>query len=550
MIRIDWKQPDYREVIEARLANLDAIRAHPEDLPALRAYYGSSGEGIADFINDFGWTYDPRNVERGLPATVPFVLFPKQRDWVCWLIERWRTQTPGATEKSRDCGLTWLAVASACTLCIFHSGMAIGFGSRKSEYVDKIGTMKPILPKGRIFMDNLPAEFSAGYVAWRDSPYMRINFPDTGSIITGEGGDDLGRGDRASIFVVDEAEHLERPDMVEFALSQTTNCRIDISSVNGSANPVARKILERRVDVFVFDYRDDPRKSEEWYKKQCDNLDPVVVAQEIDRDRAASVHGVVIPGTWVRAAIGACQKLGFAPTGEFRLALDVADEGRDKNAVVGGKGVEISVAEQWSGRGSDTFATVERAFEIADDHGCVRWRYDGDGLGAGVRGDARVINERRRAVGDTAHDVVMFRGSEAVVDPDGIVEGTIGHEGKGRTNQDYYLNSKSQGWFELRRRFRNVYRWVVEEKPCAPDDIISLDPRMPNLMHLVAELSQPTYSVNGAGKMVINKTPDGLPSPNLADGAMIHFAKLGTHRTMFSTSALAQIINAPRRRHR
>ena len=546
MIKVDWRNPDYGAIFRARLENLEQLRAHPEDLPALKAYYKANP---ADFISDWGVTWDPRNVERGMPALIPFVLFPKQRDWVEWAVERWMRREHGATEKSRECGVTWEAVALACSLCIFHDGVAIGFGSRKEEYVDKIATKKPILPKARLFMEHLPEEFRAGHVPWRDAPFMRVNFPETGSIIAGEGGDQIGRGDRASIYFVDEAEYLERPDLVELSLSQTTNCRIDISSVNGSANPVARKILERRVSVFVFDWRDDPRKDEEWYAKQCRELDPVVVAQEIDRDRSASVRGIVIPGAWVRAAIGFREWAGLGPSGEFTFALDIADEGRDKNAAVGGRGIEVSLAEEWSGKGSDTFATVERAFEIAEERGCRAWRYDADGMGALVRGDARVINERRQAAGLPQHLAVGFRGSAEVVDPEGVVEGTTGREGDpGRLNRDYFLNAKAQGWWALRKRFQRTHRWRTEGTRCHHDEVVSLDPRMPNLAKLTAELSQPTYGQNGVGKMLINKKPDGMPSPNLADGAMMRFAPMGLQAVTFTQEQVRQLYAAPRRR--
>jgi len=293
----DFRNPDYAAVFKQRLAVLERIREHPERLPALKAYYRTHP---AEFINDFGVTFDPRNADIGLPTLIPFVLFPKQREWVDWVIERWRTRTPGICEKSRDMGISWLGMALSCTVCLFTDGVAVGVASRKTEYVDKIGTMKPLLPKGRMFMENLPAEFRGGWTAWRDAPYMRISFPETGSFIGGEGGDDIGRGDRTSFYLVDEAARLERPELVDAALSQTTNCRIDMSSVNGPNNPFARKRREGKIDVFIFDWHDDPRKDDAWYAKQCEELDPVVVAQEIDRDYHASITGVVIPGPWVR----------------------------------------------------------------------------------------------------------------------------------------------------------------------------------------------------------------------------------------------------------
>ena len=555
----DFRKPNYAAVFRQRLQVLAEIRKDPACLPDLKAYYR---ENKADFINDWGVTFDPRNAERGLPTTIPFVLFPRQREWADWTVERWLSQTPGLTEKSRDMGISWLSMALSCTLCLFHDGVAIGCGSRKEDLVDKIGTMKPLLPKARMFMENLPEEFRGGWVSWRDAPFMRINFPDTGSIITGEAGDQIGRGDRASSYIVDESAFLERPDLVEMSLSQTTNCRIDMSSVNGMNNPFAKKRHEGRVDVFIFDWHDDPRKDQAWYEKQCAELDPVTVAQEIDRDYSASVEGIVIPGAWVRAAVDAAEKLGIVPSGVRGLALDVADEGVDKNAVCGNHGVVVDYLDEWSGKGGDIFQTTQKVFMLCDELGLRGFRYDADGLGAGVRGDARIINETRKTAGARRIAVEAFRGSDGVFDPEGVVDGTIGMGGdKGRQNKDYYANRKAQGWWALRKRFQKTHRWIeaveiakktgapVDQKAvCSADEIISISSKMPLCTKLVAELSQPTWSQNGVGKILINKKPDGMKSPNLADAVMIKFAEVEQAPMEITPSMIEQIQRSGRGR--
>lgn len=541
----DWRHPDYVGVFRARIHLLRRIREDPSCIPIFKAYYR---ENPAEFINDFGVTFDPRNAEIGLPTVIPFVLFPRQREWIDWVIKHWRERTPGLCEKSRDMGISWLATSLACTLCLFYEGVAIGFGSRKEEYVDKIGTMKPLLPKARMFMQHIPEELRGGWSLERNAQFMRLSFPETGSMITGEAGDQIGRGDRTSITFLDESSYLERPELIEHSLSQTTNCRIDMSSVNGMNNPFAKKRHEGKVDVFVFDWRQDPRKDDAWYAKQCAELDPVTVAQEIDRDYSASVHGIVVPGVWVRSAIGAREKLGIALTGARTLALDVADEGVDKNALCGSTGIEIDHLEEWSGKGRDLYATAQHAFEVCDELGYPGFRYDADGLGAGVRGDARVINEARRDRGQRVLRVTGFRGSEAVFDPDGIVDGTIGREGdRGRTNKDYFMNRKAQAWWRLRKLFQNTHRWVADGVRCSPNEIISLNPKMPLLHKLVTEISQPTYSQNGIGKIVINKKPDGMKSPNLGDGVMVNRAMTEAPPLNVTSDILAQVRRVGRR---
>ena len=562
----DWKNPDYATAFRVRTDNYERlIGLSAGALAELKAYYKLNP---ADFIHDWGITFDPRNAERGLPTIVPFLLFPKQREWIDFVITRWRQQEPGLVEKSRDMGVTWLAVGLSCALCLHYDGLAIGVGSRKGEYVDKIGSFKPILPKGRMFMDNLPAELRGGYVSWRDSPYMRISFPETGSIISGEFGDDIGRGDRASIYFVDEAAHLERPELVEASLSQTTNCRIDMSSVRGMANPFAQKRWSGKVKVFVFDWRDDPRKDQAWYDKQAAQLDPVVVAQEIDRDYQASVKGVVVPGPWVRSAIDAHVVLGLAPFGRKGLFFDVADEGTDKDAFCRAEGIVVEETDEWSGKGSDIFESVELIFEVCDDHGYTEFRYDSDGLGAGVRGDARVINERRQRTGAKVIKAIGYRGSEAVYDPEGIVEGTIGLEGDaGRMNADFFANRKAQAWWSIRKRFQKTHRWVEAVKKlraaeaagdgnlvelrerlklatCGADEIISLSSKNPLLHKLTAEMSQATYRQNDLGKIVIEKKPNGMKSPNMADSVVGHYAPMEGPAFEVTSGVLQQLAAA------
>ena len=511
----DFKNPDYVAVIRERVKRLAWIKAHPEEVPDLKKFYR---DNPAQFISDWGCTSDPRNVERELPVVIPFILFPKQEEWVAWLVDHWRNQKPGLTEKTRDMGMSWLSIAASCTMCLHYEGMAIGFGSRKEEYVDKIGAPKSLFHKGRVFMSNLPKVFRGGWDLDKDAPHLRINFPETNSNISGEAGDNIGRGDRTGIYFVDEAAYLERPQLIEASLSQTTNCRMDISSPNGMGNPFAEKRFGGKIDVFTFHWRDDPRKDDVWYDKQVRELDEVTLAQEVNIDYAASVEGVVIPNQWVRSAVDAHLRLSIKPTGACSGSLDVADEGKDNNAFCGAHGVLVQVVEEWSGKNSDIFATTEKAFELCDLLGYKKFKYDADGLGAGVRGDSRIINEKRKKANQQQITVEAHRGSEGVFNPEG-------EDVKGRKNEDYFQNHKAQAWWSLRTRFQKTHRWITTGEKCDPDDIISLSSGLKNLNKLISELSQATYGVSQIGKLVIDKSPDGIKSPNLADSVVIQYGQ-------------------------
>lgn len=529
----DFKNPDYASIYKARSQRLSKIRAaqksDPTTVPALKAFYK---DNPARFISDWSCTFDPRNVERGLPGEFPFILFKRQEEWVEFIVDLWKKQQRGLTDKSRDGGLSWLSVALACTLCLHYEGMVVGFGSRKSEYVDMSTSAKSLFWKARYFMESLPPEFNGGWNKKRDSAYMRLIFPSTGSSISGEAGDNIGRGDRASIYFVDEAAWLEQPELVEAALSQTTNCRQDISTPRGMSNPFGRNRHSGKIPTFSFHWRDDPRKDIEWYNAKVIEIDdPAIVAQEIDISYTGGIDNVVIPSAWVQAAIDSHKKLGISISGSRTGALDVADQGRDTNCFAGAYGFLLETLEEWSGKDSDIFASVQRAMNICDDNGYASFKYDADGLGAGVRGDSRIINEARKRTLQRAVEVVPFWGSGPVINPDR-------EDYAGRTNMDYFQNFKAQAWFSLRRKFQLTYRAVMNGEPIEHTDLISIDSTLPLLSKLTIELSQPTYSRNNNGKMVIDKTPDGTRSPNLADAVMMRYAAPGKGPMNVSTNAL------------
>jgi phage terminase large subunit len=326
---IDWQDPDYEALCAERLERLKRLREDPKlkaNLASLEAVYA---EDPALFIAHWGWTFDPRNAEIKKPTVIPFLLFQKQHEFIEWLKARWFAREDGLTEKSRDMGVTWLCVGFAVWMWKYHPGSVVGFGSRKEEYVDKIGDPKSIFWKVRFFIEFLPDELKpAGYTTKQHAPFMRVVNPANGSAIVGEAGDNIGRGNRTSIYFKDESAFYEHPEAIDAALSQTSNCKIDVSTVNGAGNPFYKKRHGGRISVFVFDWRDDPRKSREWYEKQVATLDPVIVAAEIDRDYESSTGDAYIPGQSVTAAMQR-GPMELQPIGGLRVGVDPARFGDD-----------------------------------------------------------------------------------------------------------------------------------------------------------------------------------------------------------------------------
>lgn len=522
----DWKNPaaDYDRIMMDRLKLLDRIRgdARPDLIVAdMKALYR---EYPAQMICDWGVTVDPRNVGTHKPAMMPFILFDVQVEFLDACLEQWKAQKGLTVPKSRDMGVTWLAMGLACTLCLLNDDMAVGTGSRKQELVDDLGNLDAILPKARVFLKFLPKEFRGGWDDRKHTKELQISFPETRSIIDGEAGDDIGRGGRKAMYFLDEAAHLTRPASIDASLGNNTNCIIEFSSVKGMDNPFAQRCHNGSVRVFTLDWRQDPRKDQTYYDEYLARWGATQTAQELDRNFSASVDGVIIPGLWVQAAVDAHIKLGVTPSGIRWGSLDVADLGKDKNAYAGRHGILLEHAEQWSGTDAgDLTATTQRAIRLADNHRHTGFSYDTDGMGVGVRGPARVANAERKV----KVQLVAFRGSasgEALYMPDSKVKGEDGRP-LDRTNKDYFQNYKAQSYTSLRWRFLQTYRAVVKgDKTVDMDDIISINSKIPNLASLLAELSQPVYKESATGKLMVDKTPDGMKSPNLADAVNMLYA--------------------------
>jgi hypothetical protein len=527
--------PDYVAELIARQHRLRRLKA---DAGLRAGLAGRYREDPAGWIAHWAVTYDPRKAASDAPTVMPFAPFPRQVEMIAFLHACVDGQQSGLIEKARDMGATWLACAFSVWLWLYRPGAAIGWGSRKEQLVDKIGDPDSIFEKMRIIIRHLPRlMLPAGFDPRDDMLSMKIVNRATGATITGESGDNIGRGGRKLIYFKDESAHYERPEKIEAALSDTTNVQIDMSSVNGPGNVFHRRrengvewapgaaLATDRVNVFVMDWRDHPAKDAAWYaqrraKAAADGL-LHVFAQEVDRNYTAAVEGIIIPGDWVASAIDAHLVLGFDDTGAWRAGLDPADEGGDRHALAIAKGSIVQSVDDW-GDGD-----VGKATRLAVDRlrgRTVALQYDSIGVGAGVKAEANRLRDEVDADGRALLPAgITFRPWNAGASPLRPLEHVVPGDGETPVNGDFYANLKAQAWWQLRLRFERTHKAVTAGEVYDPADLISLPRDMAGLASLRKELSQPTRAVNGALKLVVDKKPDGTRSPNKADALVMAF---------------------------
>lgn len=503
---------------ERRLQIRSIIRSTPDPRSVATKYYGND---CAAFVRDCCITYDPRNPSKGLLARMPFIPFPKQIELIGFILGLMDGQEDGLIEKSRDMGATWICCAVSVWMWLYCDGSAVGWGSRKEQLVDKLGDPDSIFEKIRMTIRSLPEYcLPDGFNEKANLSYMKCLNPSNDSTITGEAGDNIGRGGRSSIYFKDESAHYERPELIEASLGDNTNVQVDISSVCGEGTVFHRKRMSGTVGLFIMDWRDHPGKDQAWYDKRREKALSQglghVFAQEVDRDYAAAVEGVFIPSEWVKASIDAHIKLGITPSGKRRAGQDVADEGGDKNALIGMHGQVIIHIDQWAD--GDTGVTAKKAWNYCVDSRMDQLIYDSIGVGAGVKAKT---NELAEMFPDVTLDVVGFNAGGGVVNPDAEYSDE-------KTNRDMFSGAKAQAWWILRDRFHDTYMAVIEGKQIPAERIISIPSGLPFADELISELSRPKREEDESGKVRVEPKKKmkrrGIKSPNLADALVMCYA--------------------------
>jgi len=514
------------------------LDAHPQLVPALKDYYSAH---IAEFISQWGVTSDPRRAATG-STLIPLILYPKQIELVDFEVDCFRDGVPGTVVKARGVGASYVSCAVLVSLAVLgNKGFTATIGSATEPKIDGSRANKNTLFfKLREFADNLPPQFRAGYTP-ADSTYMFMSFPEQSAEINGEAGKQIGRGGRASMVVLDEAAWLPDSQAIYESLSATSPCVISLSSVNGSANFFYDLAQNASVNNFMFGWRDFPPYCVEgWYQKTLALWGQVVFDQEYGCDWSSSKERIIIPKSHVESAIVNVEKMldmGLNITrGKFRMGFDCAAEGADKNAVAVFQGNTLVWAESWSGKGDDLLGSCARVFKIADRFGIREIEFDADGLGLGIPGHFRALNEKRIASrppltsdmspedyfasGNGAITGKPFHAGGEVIDP---LKWVIGSSAADKTrNEDAFANVRAQGAFNMAHSFAQTHRLMQStEDSFDPSDCIFLSDAIPEISRIGLELSQPQYKTSSAGLYLVDKKPDNSASPNFFDAILI-----------------------------
>lgn len=538
---------------QRRLEHILAVEAGGPE--AIELELAICAEDSEYWLQWYVWTYDPRNPLEtpALPSNLPFDLCPKQLELWRWIEDILLMRQDGCVKKSRGIGFTWIVGAKAWHKWRWSKGFKTTFASRKSTEVDQIGNPDSIFEKMRLLYRGLPKwMLPIGFNPNVHDKQMLLINPENDNTIRGEGGDEIGRGGRSTMIVVDEAAVLEHADRVEAATSANADVRIWGSTINprNENNLFQRKYSSFPPErVFRFHYSEHPIWTAERIRKKKLDLSPEVWAAEFEIDDSYTVEDITIPQAWVKASVKIRAKLDervvqlraqgepeenltrfkMQPSVEGVAGGDVGG-GKAESVVVGRFGPVVTKPKAW--KNPDTTDTALKMLDycaeklrlpIREDQYEPKiraLRYDSVAIGQGVAATMR----RNPRPGLIVVGINTGNPASNVKWPDG----KYAHE--------KFRNMKAEGWWTLRERFKRtieMYLWLDNPEQDGAlfhpaDELISLpdDPSDQLLERLISQLSWPKWFRTDSGKIQMESKESmlrlrQLPSPDYADALVL-----------------------------
>lgn len=515
-------------------------------------------DGFLYWLEFYGWTYEPRPPNKGM---LPFIPFDYQVEAARWLFEVEGAQAEGIIEKARDMGATWLLVAWFTWSWLFEPEFTGLFCSRKVSLVDSKGDPSSIMHKARMMIRTLPSWMApVGYDEAKHGLRLRILNPANGSLLVGEGGNQIGRGGRATRVLIDEAAFTAKPDSVEASLSETAEVKFWLSTPNNPGDWFATKRFSGNHPVLSLRWKQDPRKNTwlaldpegntiatgkgespdpatigarriiyPWYEKAKQRFtDPAKMAREVDIDYSASSDRLVFPFAWVTAAIN----LDLGDMGEIvECGADLSGSGADVDVWTMRRGASV-VLQKVIVR--PVPAQVARAMLMVTSSVSARvLHYDaGGGYGGPLASEYHPEANGGKQWPFKLHAV---NGSGKC----------SGRRFGDKPAKELFTNMRAELYWTVRERFRKAYElWLWRQGdpggvPHDPTECISI----PNDPELIGQLCSVLTIEVPSGKVQMESKKDmrdrGVKSPDKADSLVLSFAPTPHPAAMDSAHSVA-----------
>lgn len=283
---------DYQVKLKERLKIQDAGNKSVEarkNIFYLCARPDNPEEGCIFFIENFGWTFNPKMSLKHFP----FILFECQKRAIREIVEHIDNGRDIFVEKSREMGVSWLVFCYiALWYWLFREGANGLLGSYKEKLVDD-RTIDSLFGKIDYAIANLPEWMMPnGFSPKKHRTKLKLANPENGNVITGDTmNPNFGRGSRKTFIMFDELAFWDYAKDAWESAGDATNCRIANSTPNGY--DYYAMLRDSGIDILTLHWREHPLKDQDWYAYECKRRTEEEIAQELDISYSKSKVGRV-----------------------------------------------------------------------------------------------------------------------------------------------------------------------------------------------------------------------------------------------------------------
>lgn len=492
------------------------------------------------WIEKYCRTFDPRRADGD--RWVSFVLWDRQKEYVRWLQENYKNKRPCVVLKCRTVGASWLTLCFFLHIWLFERDAKLSLGSRKEEFVDSAGQMDALFPKVRSLIEGLPDWMRPeGLDKSVLDLRMKLRNPQTGSMMTGEAGQNMGTGGRSTAYMIDEFAKVDFSTEVQGSVQDNSDFIVYISTPRGLNNEFARMIKAGHHPVFRFTYKDDPNRNfwfvgewkvEEgkcsywnvtnsgngytelkdavypWYEEQKLVRDPLNLAMEVDADLYGSMENAVFPTEWIDAVFS----INLKQEGCVLAGLDLGESEVRANTVLTVRQGPVCI-----GQHATSGSSVEgKMFSLLLE--CEKARVGGRTIeqvvydAAGGSGASFSSEIKGRKFNFTLIPLMGQAPASKRMWPDHL------------RSDEKFQNARAEAYGLVRERFRKTYEKHLGLKDW-PDHECCCAKRTEKLYNQLAQIQ---WAPSETGKMkVMSKEKmkaEGQDSPNEADSFVYAFA--------------------------
>jgi hypothetical protein len=283
---------EYQSKLKERLKIQDAGMRSPEarkNIFYLCQRPDNPAEGCIFFIENFGWTFNPKMEMKHFP----FILFECQKRAIRAVVEHIDKGRDVFIEKSREMGVSWLVFCYiAYWYWLFREGSNGLLGSYKEKLVDD-RSIDSLFGKIDYALTNTPEwMLPVGFIMKKHRTKLKLANPENGNIITGDTmNPNFGRGSRKTYIAFDELAFWDYAKDAWESAGDATNCRIANSTPNGY--DYYAMLRDSGIDIVTLHWREHPLKDNQWYAYECKRRTEEEIAQELDISYTKSKVGRV-----------------------------------------------------------------------------------------------------------------------------------------------------------------------------------------------------------------------------------------------------------------